>query len=183
MVARRRAQTVLLSSQGMRVAKIVEVSFTGADRVREVIHDFNTDGFDSLDPKCKGGRPKASTLSERRGINWHTSRDPDYAAEKARVKHLYAIADGEVIPEDGEPELVFRTGELGPFNLMPHPGRQRAEHGGRHKEPDRGPRHRRRTGAPPRYRTRADHAPAHAVLRHGRPQTHVLLPLFREAAP
>jgi hypothetical protein len=29
---------------------------------------------------------------------WKTSTDPDYAAKKARVEHLYAIADREVIP-------------------------------------------------------------------------------------
>lgn len=38
----RRAQMVLLSAQGMTVAEIAEVTFTGADRVRDVIHDFNT---------------------------------------------------------------------------------------------------------------------------------------------
>lgn len=30
---------------------------------------------------------------------WKRSKDPDYAAKKARVEHLYAIADGEVTPE------------------------------------------------------------------------------------
>ncbi|WP_143138203.1 helix-turn-helix domain-containing protein, partial [Streptomyces mirabilis] len=54
----RRAQMVLLSAQGMPVTKIAEVTFTSADRVRDVIHNFNTDGFDSLYPKYKGGRPK-----------------------------------------------------------------------------------------------------------------------------
>lgn len=53
---------------------------------------------------------------------WKTSRDPGYAARKARVEHLYAIADGEVIPEDGEPEVVFCLDEFGPLNLQPHPG-------------------------------------------------------------
>ncbi|MFC9890303.1 helix-turn-helix domain-containing protein [Streptomyces pilosus] len=53
-----RAQMLLLSAQGMRVAKIAEVSFTSADRVREVIRDFNTDRFDSLYPKYRGGRSK-----------------------------------------------------------------------------------------------------------------------------
>ncbi|WP_326608062.1 helix-turn-helix domain-containing protein [Streptomyces sp. NBC_01800] len=162
----RRAQMVLLSAQGMPVAKIAEVSFTSDDRVRDVIHNFNADGFDSLYPKYSGGRPKTFTLPERREIKkiakskptehdlpfstwsltkladflvaegvvddisheglrillreegvsfqrlktWKTSRDPDYAAEKARVEHLHAIADGEVIPEDGEPEVV--TGHL-----------------------------------------------------------------------
>lgn len=64
----RRAQMVLLSVQGMPVAKIVEVTFTSPDRVRDVIHSFNTDGFDSLQPKYRGGRPKTFTLPERREI-------------------------------------------------------------------------------------------------------------------
>lgn len=68
MVTWRRAQMVLLSAQGMPVAKIAEVSFTSADRVRDVIHNFNTDGFDALYPKYKGGRPKTFTLPERREI-------------------------------------------------------------------------------------------------------------------
>ena len=64
----RRAQTVLLSAQGMPVAKIAEVSFTCADRVRDVIHNFSADGFDSLYPRYEGGRPKTFTLPERRDI-------------------------------------------------------------------------------------------------------------------
>lgn len=196
----RRAQMVLLSAQGMPVAKIAEVAFTRANRVRDVIHNFNADGFDSLYPKYKGGRPKTFTLPERREIKkiakskpaehglpfstwslakladflvaegvvddisheglrvllrktgvsfqriktWKTSRDPDYAAKKARVEHLYAIADGEVIPEEDEPEVIFCLDEFGPLNLQPYPGRQWAERGGRNKDPDREPRPRRR---------------------------------------
>ncbi|WAZ26418.1 helix-turn-helix domain-containing protein [Streptomyces cinnabarinus] len=41
----RRAQTTLLSAQGMPVAKIAEVTFTSNDRVRDVIHNFNADGM------------------------------------------------------------------------------------------------------------------------------------------
>ncbi|SOE34010.1 hypothetical protein SAMN05442782_11130 [Streptomyces sp. OK228] len=78
-------------------------------------------------------------VSFQRLKTWKTSRDPDYAAKKARVEHLYAIADGEVIPEEGEPEVVFCIDEFGPLNLMPHPGRQWAERGGKHKDPDRDP--------------------------------------------
>ena len=37
---------------------------------------------------------------------WKTSKDPDYAVKKGRVEHLYAIADGEVIPDAGEPEVI-----------------------------------------------------------------------------
>jgi hypothetical protein len=49
----RRAQMVLLSAQSMPVVKIADVTFTSADRVRDVIHNFNADGFDSLCPKYK----------------------------------------------------------------------------------------------------------------------------------
>ncbi|MFE9562882.1 IS630 family transposase [Streptomyces sp. NPDC006487] len=196
----RRAQMVLLSAQGMPVAKVAEVTFTSTDRVRDVIHNFNADGFASLYPKYQGGRPTTFTLPERRemkktakskpakhglpfstwslakladflvaegvvddisheglrillreeGVSfqrvktWKTSHDPDYATKKARVEHLYAIADGEVIPEENEPEVVFCMDEFGPLNLQPHPGRQWTERGGKHKDPDRDPRPRRR---------------------------------------
>ncbi|WNV85011.1 IS630 family transposase [Umezawaea sp. Da 62-37] len=196
----RRAQMVLLSAQGMAVAKVAEVTFTSPDRVRDVIHNFNTDGFDSLYPKYSGGRPRTFTLPERREIKkivksrpvehdlpfstwslakladflvaegvvddisheglrillreegvsfqrvktWKASRDPDYAVKKARVEHLYAIADGEIVPEPDEPAVVFCLDEFRPLNLQPHPGRQWAERGGRHKDSDRGPRPRRR---------------------------------------
>lgn len=122
----RRAQMVLLSAQGMPVAKIAEVTFTSADRVRD------------------GVLLREEGVSFQRIKTWKTSRDPDYAAKKARVEHLYAIADDEVIPEEGEPEVVLCLDEFGPLNLQPHPGRQWAERGGRHKDPDREPRPRRR---------------------------------------
>ena len=64
----RRAQMVLLSAQGMDVAQIATVAFTSPDRVREVIHNFNDDGFDSLYPKYAGGRPPTFTLPQRREI-------------------------------------------------------------------------------------------------------------------
>jgi len=64
----RRAQMVLLSAQGMDVAQIATVAFTSPDRVREVIHNFNGDGFDSLYPRYAGGRPPTFTLPQRREI-------------------------------------------------------------------------------------------------------------------
>src|SRR4051794_19024189 len=171
----RRAQMVLLSAQGMPVARIAEVAFTSADRVRDVIHNFNADGFDSLYPRYARGRPKTFTLPERREIKkiavsapanhglpfstwslsklaeflvaegvvddisheglrvllrqegvsfqkvktWKASRDPDYAVKKARVEHLYAIADGEAPPGPGDPGVVVCVDEFGPLNLQP----------------------------------------------------------------
>src|SRR5262249_57745110 len=129
-------------------------------RVGDVLHKFNADGFDSLYPRYKGGRPPKFTLAQRREIKkiakskpaehglpfstwslhklaeflvaegvvddisheglrvllreegvtfqrlktWKTSTGPEYAVKKARVEHLYAIADREVIPEPDEPE-------------------------------------------------------------------------------
>ena len=194
----RRAQMVLLSAQGMDVAGIAKVAFTSEDRVRDVIHNFNTDGFSSLYPRYRGGRPPKFTLAQRQEIKkiaksrpvdhdlpfstwslsklaeflvaegvvddisheglrallreegvtfqrlktWKTSKDPDYAVKKARVEHLYAIADREVIPEPGEPEVIFCVDEFGPLNLQPRPGRQWAAISGKSKEPGRAPRRR-----------------------------------------
>jgi transposase len=196
----RRAQMVLLSAQGMDAAAIAKVAFTSEDRVRDVIRNFNADGFASLYPKYRGGRAPKFSLGQRREIKkiaksrpvehdlpfstwslpklaeflvaegvvddisheglrtmlreegvsfqrlktWKTSKDPDYAVKKARVEHLYAIADRQVIPEDGEPEVIFCVDEFGPLNLQPRPGRQWAAVGGKRKEPGRAPRRRMR---------------------------------------
>jgi hypothetical protein len=64
----RRAPMVLLSAQGMDAAAIAKVAFTSEDRVRDVIRNFNADGFGSLYPKYKGGRPPKFTLPQRREI-------------------------------------------------------------------------------------------------------------------
>jgi transposase len=59
---------VLLSAQGMDVAMIAQVRFTSPDRVRDVLHNFNTDGFDSLQPRYGGGRPPKFDLEQREQI-------------------------------------------------------------------------------------------------------------------
>ena len=47
---------------------IATVTFTSPDRVRDVIHNFNADGFDSLRPRYGGGRPPKFTLPQRQQI-------------------------------------------------------------------------------------------------------------------
>jgi transposase len=64
----RRAQMVLLAAQGMPAPRIAEVTFASEDRVRDVIHNFNLDGFDSLYPRYPGGRPPTFTLAQRQRI-------------------------------------------------------------------------------------------------------------------
>ncbi|MCX5608497.1 MULTISPECIES: helix-turn-helix domain-containing protein [unclassified Streptomyces] len=59
----RRAIVVLMSAQGQAVKDITSLMQVGEDYVRDVIHAFNERGFDALDPKWSGGRPK--TISER----------------------------------------------------------------------------------------------------------------------
>jgi transposase len=196
----RRAQMVLLSAQGMDVSAIAKVAFTSEDRVRDVIRNFNADGFSSLYPKYQGGHPPKFTPGQRREIKkiakskpaehdlpfstwslakladflvaegvvddisheglrivlreegvtfqrlktWKTSKDPRYAAKKARVEHLYAIADRELSPGTADPEVVFCVDEFGPLNLQPRPGRHWAAIGGKGKEPGRAPRRRMR---------------------------------------
>jgi transposase len=64
----RRAQMVLGSAQAMDVGQIAQVSFASPDRVRDVLHNFNLDGFSSRYPRYRGGRPPTFTLAQRRAI-------------------------------------------------------------------------------------------------------------------
>lgn len=64
----RRAQMVLLSAQGMDITQIARVAFTSPDRVRDVINNFNDNGFESLYPRYAGGRPPTFTLGQRQAI-------------------------------------------------------------------------------------------------------------------
>jgi transposase len=54
----RRAMVVMMSGQGQTVRDITSLLQVSEDYVRDVIHAFNERGFDALDPKPSGGRPK-----------------------------------------------------------------------------------------------------------------------------
>jgi hypothetical protein len=77
---------VLLSAQGMNVAGITKVTFTSPDRVREVINNFNGDGFDSLYPRYAGGRPPTFTLPQRQAIKKSARRGPRITACRFRPR-------------------------------------------------------------------------------------------------
>jgi transposase len=69
-----------LSAQGMDVSQIAQVTFTSPDRVRDVLHNFNLDGFDALYPRYRGGRPPTFALAQRRAITqFALSRPVDHA--------------------------------------------------------------------------------------------------------
>jgi len=57
-VRMRRAIVVMMSGQGQAVPDITSLLQVSEDYVRDVIHAFNERGFDALDPKWSGGRPK-----------------------------------------------------------------------------------------------------------------------------
>ena len=75
----RRAQMVLWSAQGMNVAQIAGLAFTSEDRVRDVLHNFNADGFESLYPRYAGGRPR-----RRLRATYHRT---------SGVRHLFAALE------------------------------------------------------------------------------------------
>ncbi|WP_206669266.1 helix-turn-helix domain-containing protein [Streptomyces sp. IB2014 016-6] len=52
-----------MSAQGRTVKDITSLMQVGEDHVRDVSHAFNERGFDALDPKWSGGRPR--TVNER----------------------------------------------------------------------------------------------------------------------
>ena len=66
---------VLLSAQGMDVAMIATVTFTSPDRVRDVLHNFNADGFDSLRPRYAGGRRPKFDSDQRAQVSRGVCRD------------------------------------------------------------------------------------------------------------
>jgi len=62
---RQRAMILLASSTGMSAPQIAGLVRTDESHVRKVIHAFNEEGFSSLDPDYRGGRPKKTTPEQR----------------------------------------------------------------------------------------------------------------------
>lgn len=62
---RQRAMILLASSTGMSAPQIAAAVRSEESHVRKVIHAFNEQGFGSLDPDYRGGRPKKTTPAER----------------------------------------------------------------------------------------------------------------------
>jgi transposase len=95
----RRAQIVLLAAQAMAAARIAEVVFSDADTVRDVIHNFNRDGFDSLYPRYRGGRPRSFTLPERQAIKKIALSVPTNVGQPFATWSLAKLADYLVAEE------------------------------------------------------------------------------------
>jgi transposase len=75
---RQRAMIVLASSTGMSAPQIAGLVRSDESHVRKVIHAFNEEGFGSLDPDYRGGRPKKTTPEERDRIVAVARTRPDH---------------------------------------------------------------------------------------------------------
>jgi transposase len=113
----RRAQIVLLAAQGMSPPRISQVVFTDPDTVRDVIHNFNRDGFDALYPRHRGGRPQTFTLPKRQEIKRIALPDPQDLGQPFATWSLskladYLVAEGVVtdISHDGLRQLLQSEG-------------------------------------------------------------------------
>jgi transposase len=62
---RQRAMILLASSTGMAAPQIAAAVRSDESHVRKVIHAFNEQGFGSLDPDYRGGRPRKTTPVQR----------------------------------------------------------------------------------------------------------------------
>jgi len=109
----RRAQMVLMSAQGMDVPAIAKMAFTSEERVRDVIRNFNADGFGSLYPKDKGGRPPKFTLGQRREIKKIAKSKPAGHDLPFSTWSLAKLADflvaGGVVPRQASLALARRV--------------------------------------------------------------------------
>jgi transposase len=113
----RRAQIVLLAAQAMPAARIAEVVFSDPDTVRELIHNFNRDGFASLYPRYRGGRPRTFTRPQRQQIKRialaiPTDLGQPFASWSLAKLADYLVAEGVVddISHEGLRQLLREEG-------------------------------------------------------------------------
>ncbi|WP_431603363.1 helix-turn-helix domain-containing protein [Alicyclobacillus mali (ex Roth et al. 2021)] len=73
-VSVRRALVVLASAQRMKVPEIARLYHLFEEHVRHTIHAFNEKGFETLQPRYGGGRPRTLTDEEEQAsLSWHKS--------------------------------------------------------------------------------------------------------------
>jgi transposase len=72
-----RAAILLASNVKTRVPQIARMWLTDESHVRKVIHEFNEEGFDSLRPEYRGGRPRRITAAERKRVVAVAGARPD----------------------------------------------------------------------------------------------------------
>ena len=74
---RQRAMILLASNTLMSVPEIARMLLTDESQVRKVIHDFNRQGFESLRPRFRGGRPRRIQIDDEQRIVAVAGARPD----------------------------------------------------------------------------------------------------------
>jgi transposase len=72
-----RAAILLASNVKTPAGQIARMWLTDESHVRKVIHEFNEEGFDSLHPDYRGGRPRRITSTERKRVVTVAGARPD----------------------------------------------------------------------------------------------------------
>jgi transposase len=72
-----RAAILLASNVKTPAGQIARMWLTDESHVRKVIHEFNEEGFDSLRPDYRGGRPRRITSEERKRVIAVAGARPD----------------------------------------------------------------------------------------------------------
>jgi len=85
--------SVLASANLMSAPEIAALMRTDESHVRKVIHAFNEQGFESLDPDYRGGRPKKTTPAERDRIVAVARARPDTQGVPLTRWSLVKLAD------------------------------------------------------------------------------------------
>ena len=101
----------------MDVPAIAKIAVTSGDRVREVIHNVNADGFDSLAPKYAGGCPPKLTkiaLSPPQGhylsfSTWSLSKLAEFLVAEGVVDDISHEGLRVLLREEGESFQVIKT--------------------------------------------------------------------------
>jgi transposase len=95
----RRAQVLVLAAQRMPPARIAELVFSDPDTVRELLPNFNREGFDALYPRYRGGRARRFRLPERQQIKRVALRVPSDLGQPFATWSLAKLADYLVAEE------------------------------------------------------------------------------------
>ena len=74
---RQRAAILLASATLMSAPQIARMWMTDEEHVRKVIHEFNQQGFDSLRPRFRGGRPRRISTNDEQRIVAVAGARPD----------------------------------------------------------------------------------------------------------
>ena len=112
---RQRAMILLASSTGMSAPQIAALVRSDESHVRKVIHAYNEEGFSSLDPEYRGGRPRQTTPEQRDRIVAVARARPDTQGVPLTRWSLAKLRDhlagmGVVLSEEALRQTLRRAG-------------------------------------------------------------------------